>query len=86
MPVIWLKKKLKGEIREIFKIICGVEERSGLAVHCLFHYKIYRALCEVGRRFPSKYGRQLLTLEAGRPKELIAKKAAGAKTLHSLAS
>lgn len=63
----------------------GVEEWLGLAVHCLLHYKIYRALYEVGRRFPSKHRRQLFTLEAGRPEELIAKKAADAKTLHSLA-
>lgn len=85
MPVIWLKKSLKGEIIEIFKIMCGMEEWSGLAVHYPFYYKIYRALYEVGRRFPSKYRRQLFILERGRPKELIAKKTADAKTLHSFA-
>lgn len=84
MPVVWLKKSLKGEIIEIFKIVCGIKKWSGLAVHCLFCYKIYRALYGVGRRFLSK-NRQLVTLEPARPKELTAKKVSDAKTLHSLA-
>lgn len=34
MPVILLKKSLKGEIIEMFKTMSDVEEWSGLAVHC----------------------------------------------------
>lgn len=85
MPVVWLKKSLKWEIIEIFKIACGIKKWSGLAVHSLFCYKIYRVLYEVGRRFLSKKRRQLVTLEPARPKELMAKKVSDAKTLHSLA-
>lgn len=85
MPVVWLKKSLKGEIIEIFKIVCGIEKWSGLAVHCFFCYKIYRVLYGLGRRFLSKNRRQLVTLEPARPKELMAKKVSDAKSLHSLA-
>lgn len=46
------KKSLRGEIIEIFNIMCDVEEWSGFTV--LSHYQMYRALYEAGRRFSLK--------------------------------
>lgn len=60
---IWLGKSQEGKIIPVFKMMCGLEEWSEVAVSCPFSYRIYRALYKVGRRIPTKYRRQLFTQE-----------------------